>query len=91
MKIKKNREKGCQAKRTLLAGQLLFFRQMEDACMAKYMMALDAEQPATAVFFLMKRGKKSVWHRKNLPSIFQNQAGWNMMQMKSGQASLELR
>lgn len=92
MKIKKNREKGCQAKRTLLAGQLLFF-QADGGCM--YGKVYDGagcwnnQQPA--VFFLMKRGKKSVWHRKNLPSIFQNQAGWNMMQMKSGQASLELR
>ena len=91
MKIKKNREKGCQAKRTLLAGQLLFFRQMEDACMAKYMMALDAGTTSNRCILFNEKGEKSVWHRKNLPSIFQNQAGWNMMQMKSGQASLELR
>ena len=90
MKIKKNREKGCQAKRTLLAGQLLFFRQMEDACMAKYMMALDAGTTSNRCILFNEKGEK-VSLAQNLPSIFQNQAGWNMMQMKSGQASLELR
>ena len=59
--------------------------------MADYIMALDAGTTSSRCIRLIKKGRSAVLPRKNLPSIFQNQAGWNMMQMKSGQASLELR
>lgn len=90
MKIKKNREKAVRLKE--LFWQDSFFFQADGGCM--YGKVYDGagcwnnQQP---LYSFNEKGKKSVWHRKNLPSIFQNQAGWNMMQMKSGQASLELR
>ena len=75
MKIKKNREKGCQAKRTLLAGQLLFFRQMEDACMAKYMMALDAGTTSNRCILFNKKGEKVSLAQKEFTQYFPK-PGW---------------
>ena len=75
MKIKKNREKGCQAKRTLLAGQLLFFRQMEDACMAKYMMALDAGTTSNRCILFNEKGEKVSLAQKEFTQYFPK-PGW---------------
>ena len=51
--------------------------------MAKYVMALDAGQPATDVFYLTKR-RDYQFSARSLLNIFRNRAGWSMMQMKSG-------
>ena len=51
------------------------FEMFWEERMAKYVMALDEEQPATAASCLTKREKCAVWHRKNLPSIFPSRAG----------------
>jgi len=55
--------------------------------MADYIMALDAGTTSSRCILFNKKGEICSLPRKNLPSIFQNQAGWNMMQMRSGPPS----
>ena len=56
-----------------------------DETLAALSNGLMPEQQATAVFFSTEVVRCAVLHRKNLHNIFQNPAGSNMMQMKSGQ------
>lgn len=55
--------------------------------MADYIMALDAGTTSSRCILFNKKGRSAALPRKNLPSIFQNPAGWNMMQMRSGPPS----
>ena len=55
--------------------------------MAQYVMALDEGKTRNRFILFNKKERLSVRRRRSLLNIFQNRAGWSMMQMKSGPIS----
>ena len=53
--------------------------------MAKYIMALDAGTTSNRCILFNRSGEMCSVAQKEFNNIFQNPAGLNMMQMKSGQ------
>ena len=58
--------------------------------MAKYVMALDAGTTSNRCILFNEKGEMCSVAQRNSHSISRNRAGWNMMQMRSGQVCLVL-